>query len=273
MFIVCLVVETLCLLLTLFAVVTNIRLTSLYCKIYYSLGFILPAYSSWILVFISLERFISTAYSTSKLAKLIGNKRLQMVSLFFVLIFCICYYCIDWLDYKLVYAVLVNDSSYVYYDSYVNGSISGCYLDNNLYNILEYMNTFYETLIPFVLMVIQSALIIYSMRVARQRISQSNSAIAKKRIQRDFEFARTILLLDLRFILFHLPHNLATNYITLFLLTNPSVFLQYLQNYLYYFYKIGYAINFLVYLIFNKNFRAEFIALVKQSGNSKFWKT
>jgi len=183
MFIVCLVVETLCLLLTLFAVVTNFRLTSFYYKIYYSLGYILPAYSSWILVFISLERFISTAYSTSKLAKLIGNKRLQMVSLFFVLIFCICYYCIDWLDYKLVYAVLVNDISYVYYDSYVNGSISGCYLDNNLYNILEYMNTFYQTLIPFVLMVIQSALIIYSMRVARQRISQSNSAIAKKRIQ------------------------------------------------------------------------------------------
>jgi len=64
MFIVCLVVETLCLLLTLFAVVTNIRLTSLYCKIYYSLGFILPAYSSWILVFISLG--VSSAQLTQQ---------------------------------------------------------------------------------------------------------------------------------------------------------------------------------------------------------------
>ena len=126
------------------------------------------------------------------------------------------------------------------------------------------MNTFYETLLPFVLMITQSALIIYSMKIARQRITQSNSTLAKKRIQRDFEFARTILLLDLRFLLFHIPYNLATNYITLVLLKSPSALLKYLLVYLFYLYKIGYAINFLVYLIFNRNFRAEFIAILKE---------
>jgi CBS domain containing-hemolysin-like protein len=45
-----------------------------FCKIYQSLTFIIPAYSSWILVYISLE------HGTKQIAELFGNKWFQLIS-------------------------------------------------------------------------------------------------------------------------------------------------------------------------------------------------
>jgi len=43
------------------------------------------------------------------------------------------------------------------------------------------------------------------MKIAREKIFQSNSAVAKKISIRDFQFARTILIMDLAYLFFNYP--------------------------------------------------------------------
>ena len=201
-----LLVDTVYLAVQIFGILPNINdmLSTVFCIVFDSILAILPPYASWILVFISAERFISIVYPTSRTAKLFGQKWFEMTSLFVIFIICFFSYCIVWLYEKRTYAVVLNDS-YVNYDTYVNDSFPVCYIEINLYNKLTYVNIAFDCLTPFILMIIQSIMIIYSMRVARLRILHSSSAHAKKRIQRDFQFAQTILLLDLTFFVFKFP--------------------------------------------------------------------
>lgn len=89
-----LLIDNMCLILNLFGNINNSMdnqiMTALFCKIYLTLGFLLPAYSSWILVLISAERFLSVVYPTSKLTKIFGSLKFIMASSFFIFIFCFC---------------------------------------------------------------------------------------------------------------------------------------------------------------------------------------
>lgn len=230
-------------------------LSNVFCSVYFTLLAVLPPYSSWILVFISAERFISIVYPTSRAANLFGKKWFEMTSLFLIFVVCFFYYCIAWLKNNKVYSVESN-GSYVFYDTYVNDSFPVCYIEMSYYKILSYMNIGFDVLVPFILMVIQSVLIIYSMQVARLRILHSSSAHARKRIQRDFQFAQTILLLDFTFFLFKFPLGFYQMYLTI---ANRSadVSSQAALNILFYMYNVFPAVNFLVFLIFNRNFRQE----------------
>ena len=150
-----------------------IKLSTIVCKIYQSLIDILPAYSAWILVFISAERFISIVYSRGKLPQLFGTRWFQMSCLLLIFIFCFFYYSIDWLFFRMTYVVFRNDSI-EYYDSMVNESTAYCVIDDNLFKINSYMNMFFSCLIPFIALITSSSLVIYSMTILRRRISQTN---------------------------------------------------------------------------------------------------
>jgi len=203
-------------------------LSNVFCSVYFTLLAVLPPYSSWILVFISAERFISIVYPTSRAANLFGKKWFEMTSLFLIFVVCFFYYCIAWLKNNKVYSVESN-GSYVFYDTYVNDSFPVCYIEMNYYNILSYMNIGFDVLVPFILMVIQSV---------------------------DFQFAQTILLLDFTFFLFKFPLGFYQMYLTI---ANRSadVSSQAALNILFYMYNVFPAVNFLVFLIFNRNFRQE----------------
>jgi len=181
-----------------------IKLSTIVCKIYQSLIDILPAYSAWILVFISAERFISIVYSRSNISQLFGTRWFQMSCLLLIFIFCFFYYSIDWLFFRMTYVVFLNDSI-KNYDYMVNESIAVCFMDDNLFKINSYMNMFFSCLIPFIALITSSSLVIYSMTILRRGISQTNSAMFKKRKKRDLQFARTILLLDIIFLIFNFP--------------------------------------------------------------------
>ncbi len=242
-----------------------IPLSTIFCKVFQSLVEIIPAYSAWILVFISAERFILIVYSGSKLAKLIGHKWVQLTFLFLVFIFCFFYYSINWIFFKITFVVFSNESI-DYYESMVNESIAVCYIDNSIFEIASYMNVFFSCLIPFIALITSSLLIIYSMTKLRRRISHPNSTSNKKREKRDFEFARTILSLDLIFLLFKFPFNffiLASNYFTVH--WNSGLIKDVAVSLLYFNY-IGTGINFLVYILFNHNFRSEFFKLIDSNS-------
>ena len=246
------------------------ELSTVYCKVYISLLFILPAYTAWILVFISLERYFSVVFSTKKVAKLFSNRIFQMLSLFVLLLVCIFYYSPDWIYYELEYATLVNYSYYVYTDIFANQTVSTCHIDQNLFIITSYMNAFFASIIPFFILITSSILITYSMWVIRKRMNSNsmNSAVARRRSQRDFQFACTILSLDVIFLLFYFPNALyliITNY---FPSNAYSYSLVILQEVLGYFYQFSSGYNIFVFLLFNKLFRSEFLELLKVIGKN-----
>ena len=126
-----------------------------------------------------------------------------MTSLFTIYLLTI-FFCftLSWLNTNLTHEVIVNDS-YVYYYTYVNNSRLNCYLSFNYYSFFTIINDFIDSLICFTLTIFQQEMIIYTMKLASVSSSRTNSSILKKRIQRDFQLERTILLLNLNFLIFH----------------------------------------------------------------------
>ena len=150
----------------------------------------------------------------------------------------------------------------------VNESIAVCFMDDNLFKINSYMNMFFSCLIPFIALITSSSLVIYSMTILRRRISQTNSAMFKKRKKRDLQFARTILLLDIIFLIFNFPFQfflIVLNYFPDVWYTNS---LYNIEPYLLYLYYIRPGFHFFIYIIFNINFRSEFFKLIETTKTS-----
>ena len=227
----------------------------------------IPAYASWILVYTSLERYLSIVHGTKPIAKLVGGKWFQLVFLLGTFILTVFYYYTQWLDYQVSYVALVN-LTYVYYDSMNNQTLALCYINDKSYDIGSLMDAVYSFLTPFIALITSSILIIYTLKQSRLRLRLAqNSAAAQRREKKDYEFAKTILSLDIIFLLFHFPLSFFAvirayfeNISPISPFYNAYMIIQYFILYLYY---IGYANNFIIYLIFNKNFRSEFLNLFK----------
>jgi len=78
------------------------------------LSYLLPAYSAWILVFVSFERLVMILFSTKKIAKLFKNIKFLIACLLGILLIGIFYYTPTWLNSTIVYYEYVNES-YVSY--------------------------------------------------------------------------------------------------------------------------------------------------------------
>jgi len=236
-----------------------IQFTTVFCKIYHSLNMIIPAYASWILVYTSLERYLSIVHSTKPIAELVGGKWFQLIFLLATFIFTVFYYYTQWLDYQV---------TYVSYDSMNNQTLALCYINDKSHEIGSLMDAVYSCLTPFIALITSSILIIYTLKQSRLRFrSAQNSEAAQRREKKDYEFAKTILSLDIIFLLFHFPYSFFAVIRAYFVTISPIspfydayMIIQYFILYLYY---IGYANNFIIYMIFNKNFRSEFLNLFK----------
>ena len=64
----------------------------LYCQICTLLSYLLPAYSAWILVLVSIERLVTVFFSTNRIANVFKNLYFQLGSLFVMLVIGILYY-------------------------------------------------------------------------------------------------------------------------------------------------------------------------------------
>ena len=113
----------------------------------------------------------------------------------------------------------------------------------------------FAVFVPFVLLITSSVLIIYSMTLLRRRINMYNINSAdtnKRREKRDWDYARTILFLDITFLIFYFPYVLILiigNYLTDYDSYAVLVF--------FYIYYIGFGNNIFVYLAASTTFRKE----------------
>jgi len=136
---------------------------------------------------------------------------------------------------------------------------------SDFYTVLVYvMNMPFAVFVPFILLITSSLLIIYSMNLLRKRINMhnnnnsSNKDILKRRQKRDLDYAKTILFLDITFLIFYFPYLLIIvigNYYTDYDGYAALVF--------FFLYYIGFGNNIFVYLAASKSFRKGISACVK----------
>ena len=190
------------------------------------------------------------------------------MSLFFLFLICIFFYCPIWLNYKLEYATLVNQSYYIYSDIFTDQTVTLCNIDKNIQRISSYLNAFFSTIIPFFVLITLSIMLIFTVWILRKRIAEASSTNNKtlvNRSRRDFHFVCSILFLDIFFLLLYFPYGLFLIFESYF----PSYFQNdffyiyyYLQTALGYLYQTSSATSIFVYLFFNKSFRSELLRIL-----------
>jgi hypothetical protein len=238
-----------------------------FCKFFYTIIFVLPAYSAWILVYISVERFLRTIYK-GWIIKILDKKLSNQIILMSILLICFFFYTPVWYFTSVIYILTSNDGQYAFYYTYRNETVIQCYLTEKIVSIVTYMNMLFSCLIPFVCLIVCSILLIYSIRIIRSKINRSNQQLSEANLitlKKDNQFAITILALDCIFLLFYFPYNILAIFQSFFVsddfnLIEIVYFAKYVLEYVYYF---GFASNFIVFISVNKMFREEFIVVLK----------
>jgi len=220
----------------------NLYLISAFaCKLISFLSHI-GALSAWLVVYISCQRLCSILFPTL-------NKLLHKFQL---LICCL--------------ISLVNLSFYsqrfIYTDLFYTGPnasspICATRPEYTIHmDVFRWIDTAASTLLPFILMLICSCLLIYTVFKSRRRMATTtgaNSTRANRTIVRDIKFSMTLVLLNVVFVTFKLP---AIIYVSA-KADKSSLWFSILDD-LYY---SCYAINFFIYLGVNSIFCDEFLEM------------
>ena len=227
-----------------------------WCKIFRYFRYSLGPISAWLLVYISIDKFISIQFPNFKLIKLV---KFQNTVIFIIVIFNLIYY-IPFFIYSKLFIVYSNETNILNITNYINNTNNelNCYF-TELYHkkVLYMMDLINSTLIPFILMFIFSILLIYTIFKSRLRILRLNSAVDRKKLRKDIKFAFTSILLNVAFVALNLPVCIAN------LLNDISDFYYKLLLYLFF---ISFCINFYLLFTFNSIFRKELLIFLKLSN-------
>ena len=216
--------------------------SNLCCKVAYFWLYYNPAVSSWLLVMISIERFISIRY---RKVTLYQNK---------IFITCIVMFIAFWN--LLIYTQIFANTHLIDAPSNDNSSLANqsssdfiCDMINPEYKfILGWVDMVNSALFPFLINSISTILLIESIITSRRKILANGNSRNNSALKKDIQFSLVIVTLNIAFIFFNMPINI-------FLLNG------YHSNSLYLFlaaiFYFQFIFNILVYIFFNKIFKKE----------------
>jgi hypothetical protein len=225
-------------------------------------GYLWAPLSAWLIVYISVERYISISAYFHGFNKL-KQKNIQAVYFFTIILFNCVYYSPILFIFNLEIMTKNNDSI----------SKTKCYFVSETRKIqFAYMDLINSTLIPATIMLLSTILIIKSIFESSSRIfkSTNNNVNAvrnqsKRRMHKDIKFSVTSIFLNIIFITLNLP------YCIIFLdedFTDSHSIKYLVGSFLFY---IVYCINFYLFLIVNSTFRAEFFEIFSfRKNNNNF---
>ena len=235
--------------------VADFRSNSIHlCKIIYYFVYMIPSFSIWVLVVISIDRFLSIVYPTRFLFRKL--KRNQILALFLVFIFQSIY----WLPVPFLAYISINNGTtnetVSYYCEY--GTIT-----------VDIMDLFYSSLFPLFLMFISTSLTLKTIFRSRMKSQnnhqqQNQSAIKPK----DIKFAISSISLNVFFFIFNIPltvYSLIHNFFKL-----ESEFKELLYSVCELLFHVNYSTLFFVSYYFNSIFRKEFLRLIKELKSKLF---
>jgi hypothetical protein len=211
------------------------------CKLWIYCNYSFATISSYLIVYISVERCISITRPAWKF--FLRKNKNQLIWFIIVTIACMLYYLPSGLYYKIV--PLSDDGPFT-----INCFFSDAYAQL----FISYMDLIARAILPFILMIICSVTLIYSLFKSRLRVVENFLAEENQTIHRELRLAVSSISLNIIYIITQLPLS-----ITMFQ-TDFSDFYYELTYYIFY---LSYAINFYIILATNSLFRSRFLSLFR----------
>lgn len=210
------------------------------CKAHIYLNYSLATISPMILVYISIERYVEIKYPAKRFV--MRKNKLQIIYLTVVAGVNLLFY--------LPFPILIDQNIMIDDE---NHFIMCSFKDATIDIILSYMDLVNRVILPFVLMIICSCLLTYSIFKSRQKVIVNYASNDNHTFKKDLKLSVTSVLLNLIYVLFCLPISIND-------FANFSEFNFTLTLYIFY---MTYAVNFYIVLMFNSLVRREFLILFR----------
>lgn len=220
--------------------------SSLVCKVYTYLTYVLGSLSPMILVYILIERYLSIRYPVE--SNLLRENKLQIGYLVFMFILNSFYYILAPLYYDIRYESDLNATS----------TKAICNIDNKEQrSTLSYFLFINRILLPFGLMITVSILLVIKITKTNSNVTTFYSKREKLVFKKDVHLSAISIMICLVFICLNLPL-----IIVFFYIPSYSDTLFYLAWYIF---LMCYTINFYLFLLTESSFRKRFFSMFQRS--------
>jgi hypothetical protein len=237
------------------------------CKLFTYMIYAFGPMSAWLLVFVSVERFISISMPSSRIATVFKRPSFQFKAFGLIFLFNLLTYSpfLVFVENKCVSSEKNNGSTN---QTDLDSKYCCDFRDLNSQQILSLFDAFNSSLVPFFLMLLCSILIIIILFKSRLRLIAKHKAQAQQnslqiqqqqqqqnrnRLKRDIQFALTSIYMNILFVAFNLPICVAL------FLRNVTDLLYLIMVDVYY---SSYVLNFFIYIAFNSMYRQELFFLM-----------
>lgn len=214
-------------------------ISSLSCQIYVYFNYSLGAISPWLLIYISLEKFVSIKWPDHRL--ILKNKLYQKFFFLLVLIFNLLYYLPIPFFYTLI-EYKTNKTDYL--------TKYGCeFKDYRSQKITSYMDLINRGTVPILLMIVLSIMLIYYIKTSSKRVISDFNHKENKIHNRNIRFSITSVYINIFYMALNLPL-----LIDIFI---PNYYESIEFLFFFYLYYLSYAFNFYIILVTNRFFRKQ----------------
>lgn len=221
-------------------------ISNISCQMMNYFDYTLGSLSAWILVYISVEKFISIQFNRIKLVR---SNLFQYLVIISVFLFNFIYYTPLIIFHELK---LLNDSV-------LNETIKICNASTlREENIMDIMDLLNSTILPFVLMIIATCLLIFTIIRVKIRFLKINSIERNRNLRKEIKFGITSILMNLNFFVLNIPVCIVY-IIDGHHMEDESLVLK-ITNILFH---ASFCTNFYIFAIFNSTYRRELLLLFK----------
>jgi len=218
------------------------------CKTFMFIAISFGATSPWLLVFISVEKFISIRLPNFKLFR---QQSFQTAIVLAIILFNLVY------NNPFIYSftfvnqsknITVNISQFDFNHQVI------CYYDENKRKLATILNLINSSLVPFLFMVIFSVLLVHTIMKSRLRVLRMSSNHDQSRLRKDIQFAISSVAMNLFFLLFTFPFKFGH-----FLSNDPYTDLFF--NLIFFLFYLSFCDNFYILFFLNKIFNKQVFIL------------
>ena len=228
--------------------------SELTCKLFAYSTHVCGPISAWILVYISIERFISIRFKS--ISSIFKKACFQNTFIILIIAFNLAIY-----SPFLIFESDIKRVEDIYVQNETSSNFLCDHINANIYNILSIVDLFNSSIVPFIFMIISTSFLIYLVVNSRNKIPKTKKENTIKRFKKDVQFGIVSITLSVSFLVFSLP-------ICVFILTKSSsdnMFI--LCDYLYF---TNFGIQFFLHFLSNKIFRNEILKRIKFSKTLNF---
>ncbi len=223
-------------------------LSRLSCKLFEYLNYQMDSISSYLLVYISLEKYISINNPSKR--RILNSKKNQIIFFISILVFCTSYN---------IGALFFSDI-FEYNENGTNNSYSRCqpinYEAQLISSVLDLIN---REILPGSLMILFSFMLVLAVFTSSSRVAHSIND--QNRLKRDVKLAINCFFMNFMFILLQTPTSTAFFFPDLF--SQNMIFLP--VTYIFF---LSYGINFYIIFVCNSTFRRELHKILEKKDRT-----